>query len=71
MILYSPPKDLFPFVLQMQSLADPFAYDAYIEQRKKEKVEAERASRITVCLSPLCIYDSSKCPNLKAVSFWL
>lgn len=34
--------------LQAKALADPFAYDAYIEQRKKEKLEAERASRITV-----------------------
>lgn len=33
---------------QAQSLADPFAYDNYIEQRKKEKLETERASRITV-----------------------
>lgn len=33
---------------KMQSLADPFAYDTYIEQRKKEKMEAERASRITI-----------------------
>ncbi|KAJ4958993.1 hypothetical protein NE237_026104 [Protea cynaroides] len=31
-----------------KSLADPFAYDAYIEQRKQEKLEAERASRITI-----------------------
>uniref|UniRef100_A0A5B7AG30 Putative nucleolar protein 10 n=1 Tax=Davidia involucrata TaxID=16924 RepID=A0A5B7AG30_DAVIN len=31
-----------------QSLADPFAYDAYIERRKQEKLEAERASRITI-----------------------
>ncbi|PIA33377.1 hypothetical protein AQUCO_04100065v1 [Aquilegia coerulea] len=31
-----------------QSLADPFAYEAYIEQKKKEKMEAERASRITI-----------------------
>lgn len=31
-----------------KALADPFAYDAYIEQRKKEKLEAERASRITI-----------------------
>ncbi|XP_077248557.1 embryo sac development arrest 7 [Tasmannia lanceolata] len=31
-----------------QSLADPFVYDTYIEQRKQEKLEAERASRITI-----------------------
>ncbi|THG03512.1 nucleolar protein 10 [Camellia sinensis] len=31
-----------------QALADPFAYDAYIEQRKQEKLEAGRASRITI-----------------------
>ncbi|KAL3534586.1 hypothetical protein ACH5RR_003047 [Cinchona calisaya] len=29
-----------------QALADPFAYESYIERRKQEKVEAERASRI-------------------------
>lgn len=31
-----------------KALVDPFAYDTYIEQRKKEKLEAERASRITI-----------------------
>lgn len=31
-----------------QALANPFAYDDYIEQRKKEKLEAERMSRITI-----------------------
>ncbi|XP_038970616.1 nucleolar protein 10 isoform X2 [Phoenix dactylifera] len=31
-----------------QALADPFAYDAYIEKRKQEKIDAERASRITI-----------------------
>ncbi|KAL7128478.1 hypothetical protein ABFS83_14G319700 [Erythranthe nasuta] len=31
-----------------QSLADPFEYDTYIERRKQEKSEAERASRITM-----------------------
>lgn len=31
-----------------KALADPFAYDAYIEQRKKEKLDEERANRITV-----------------------
>ena len=36
------------FDLQAQALADPFAYDAYMEKRKQEKIEAERASRITV-----------------------
>lgn len=34
--------------MQAQSLANPFAYEAYIERRKHEKLEAERASRITV-----------------------
>ncbi|XP_072966669.1 uncharacterized protein [Typha angustifolia] len=33
---------------EAKSLVDPFAYDAYIEKRKKEKIEAERASRITI-----------------------
>lgn len=31
-----------------KSLVDPFAYDSYIEQRKREKLENERASRITI-----------------------
>ncbi|GFP81275.1 nucleolar protein 10 [Phtheirospermum japonicum] len=31
-----------------QSLAEPFAYESYIEKRKQEKIEAERASRITI-----------------------
>ncbi|KAF9591603.1 hypothetical protein IFM89_004832 [Coptis chinensis] len=31
-----------------KSLADPFAYDAYIEKKKQEKMEKERASRITI-----------------------
>ncbi|KAL8459694.1 hypothetical protein ACS0TY_036152 [Phlomoides rotata] len=31
-----------------QSLADPFAYDSYIEKRKQEKMAAELASRITI-----------------------
>ncbi|KAI3460683.1 hypothetical protein Pfo_017346 [Paulownia fortunei] len=31
-----------------QSLADPFAYESYIERRKQEKSAAERASRITI-----------------------
>ncbi|KAL3641833.1 hypothetical protein CASFOL_012648 [Castilleja foliolosa] len=31
-----------------QSLAEPFAYDTYLEKRKQEKIEAERASRITI-----------------------
>lgn len=31
-----------------QAAADPFAYEAYIEKVKREKIEAERASRITV-----------------------
>lgn len=31
-----------------QALANPFGYDAYLEQRKQEKLEAERASRITI-----------------------
>lgn len=35
-------------ILQAKALVDPFAYDAYIEQRKKEKLDEERANRITV-----------------------
>ncbi|KAF7804019.1 nucleolar protein 10 [Senna tora] len=31
-----------------KTLADPFEYEAYIEQQKQEKLEAERASRITI-----------------------
>ncbi|KAL6504932.1 hypothetical protein OROHE_023690 [Orobanche hederae] len=31
-----------------QSLAEPFAYESYIERRKQEKSEAERATRITI-----------------------
>ncbi|KAM7505254.1 hypothetical protein LguiB_004158 [Lonicera macranthoides] len=31
-----------------QALADPFAYDTYIEKRKREKQEKERASQITI-----------------------
>lgn len=31
-----------------QSLSDPVAYDTYIEQQRKEKLEAERSSRITI-----------------------
>ncbi|XP_051138848.1 uncharacterized protein LOC127256742 [Andrographis paniculata] len=31
-----------------QSRAEPFAYESYIEKRKQEKMEAERASRITI-----------------------
>ncbi|KAG5134221.1 hypothetical protein JHK82_025409 [Glycine max] len=31
-----------------KALVDPFEYEAYIEQQKREKMEAERASRITV-----------------------
>lgn len=38
----------FTLLLQAQSLADPFAYDTYIERRKQEKQAAELASRITV-----------------------
>lgn len=36
--------------LQAKSLADPFAYETYIEQRKQEKLEAERRNRITVSI---------------------
>lgn len=45
--------------LQAKSLVDPFAYDAYIEQRKKEKLDEERANRITVSyfFFPLKLYD--------------
>ncbi|XP_027358064.1 nucleolar protein 10 isoform X2 [Abrus precatorius] len=31
-----------------KALADPFEYEVYIEQQKREKMEAERASRITI-----------------------
>lgn len=31
-----------------KSIADPFAYDAYIEQRKKEKLEKMHGERITI-----------------------
>ncbi|XVF56273.1 hypothetical protein PTKIN_Ptkin06aG0105700 [Pterospermum kingtungense] len=31
-----------------KALADPFAYETYIEQRKQEKLEAERRNRITM-----------------------
>ncbi|XP_054802199.1 uncharacterized protein LOC129305974 isoform X2 [Prosopis cineraria] len=31
-----------------KALADPFEYESYIEQQKQEKLEAERASRITI-----------------------
>ncbi|GMY19372.1 nucleolar protein 10 [Fagus crenata] len=31
-----------------KALVDPFAYDAYLEQKKREKFEKERASRITI-----------------------
>nr|XP_023872476.1 nucleolar protein 10 [Quercus suber] len=31
-----------------KSLVDPFAYDAYLEQKKNEKLEKERSSRITI-----------------------
>ncbi|XP_057430255.1 uncharacterized protein LOC130723284 [Lotus japonicus] len=31
-----------------KALADPFEYETYIEQQKREKMEAERASRITI-----------------------
>ncbi|KAI4348607.1 hypothetical protein L6164_009314 [Bauhinia variegata] len=31
-----------------KALADPFEYETYIEQQKQQKLEAERASRITI-----------------------
>ncbi|KAK8514652.1 hypothetical protein V6N13_103191 [Hibiscus sabdariffa] len=31
-----------------KALADPFAYETYLEQRKQEKLEAERRNRITI-----------------------
>ncbi|PKU84456.1 nucleolar protein 10 [Dendrobium catenatum] len=31
-----------------QAIVDPFAYETYIEKKKQEKIEAERASRITI-----------------------
>lgn len=53
---------IFYIYLQAKALADPFAYETYIEQRKQEKLEAERRNRITVSifipvfktLIPLC-----------------
>ena len=35
-------------MMQAQDAADPFVYEAYREKLKQEKIEAERASRITV-----------------------
>uniref|UniRef100_A0A1D1XHZ7 Nucleolar protein 10 n=1 Tax=Anthurium amnicola TaxID=1678845 RepID=A0A1D1XHZ7_9ARAE len=34
--------------LKARALADPFEYEDYIEKKKQEKLEAERASRITI-----------------------
>ncbi|KAK8955574.1 hypothetical protein KSP40_PGU002507 [Platanthera guangdongensis] len=34
--------------LTAQAVADPFAYEAYIEKKKQEKIEAQRSSRITI-----------------------
>ena len=34
--------------MQAQSLAEPFAYESYIEKRKQEKSQSERENRITV-----------------------
>eukprot|EP01018_Ginkgo_biloba_P008604 Gb_40390 [translate_table: standard] len=34
--------------LKAKSMADPFAYEAYRQQRIQEKIEAERAARITI-----------------------
>lgn len=42
-------------ILQAKALVDPFEYEAYIEQQKREKMEAERASRITVEFIPSLI----------------
>lgn len=39
---------LYVVSLQAQALANSFGYEDYIEQRKKEKLEAECMSRITV-----------------------
>lgn len=33
---------------QAKSIADPFAYETYRQQRIQEKIESERAARITV-----------------------
>jgi len=38
------------WLFQAKALADPFAYDAFIEQRKKEKLDKEMTNRITVSL---------------------
>ncbi|TYJ12356.1 hypothetical protein E1A91_A11G344000v1 [Gossypium mustelinum] len=38
----------FRLYKKAKALADPFAYETYIEQRKQEKLEAERRNRITM-----------------------
>lgn len=38
----------YRFYKKAQSILNPFAYDEYIKKRKQEKMEAERASRITI-----------------------
>lgn len=40
-------------LLQALAVAQPFAYDDYLERKKQEKLEADRAQRITVCFSNL------------------
>lgn len=34
--------------LQAKELANPFSYEEYIEQKRQEKMEKERANRIAV-----------------------
>lgn len=50
-------------LLQAKALVDPFAYDSYIEQRKREKLENERASRITVGFRPIFERFLFKCTS--------
>lgn len=40
-------------LLQALAVAEPFAYDDYLERKKQEKLEADRSQRITVCISNL------------------
>lgn len=50
---------MFYTSVQAKSLVDPFAYDAYLEQKKNEKLEKERASRITVSYFHIVFSDFS------------
>lgn len=58
-------SDLVCFTcLQAKALVDPFAYEEYIEQRKREKLEKELASRITVSYFYPCIKCMDMCVSL-------